>query len=282
MIFVVGGRGRLGKAISASCEAGNVALLERNVYSSWSGTNARDEVSRYFDAVAKEGDVVYVTSGLLDPGSTPDSLRAINFLLPRNIIDGVAKLGIKVVTFGTMMEGVLTRNAYVQSKTALGDYVAAVASTTNPVAHLRIHTLYGFGEPSPFMFLGQMLEAIRNDTPFEMTRGRQLREYHHLQDEAAAIRKIDASSTLGVVDLSHGQPVTLKAIAEYVFARVGKQELLRIGALPEPTEETFERICTRPAILDDVRFRDALPAILDYIQACLAGQADSFAQRTSQ
>lgn len=269
MIFVIGGRGRLGKAITTEYAAENAESIERAVYEDWSQNDSRDKVTRYFDTKAAEGSVIFVTSGLLDPRLSQEELLRINYFLPKNIIEGVTKIGFKVVTFGTVMESLLNiKNPYVLSKAALGQYVADVASARCPVTHLRIHTLFGVGEPSPFMFQGQMLDAIRRDVPFEMTTGNQLREYHHLEDEGRAIRRIAESISYGLLDVSHGQPVSLKDIAESVFISMGKRSLLRIGSLRDPPEENYKQKFTCPSILNNVQFRDSLPAIVDYIKAC--------------
>ncbi len=109
-----------------------------------------------------------------------------------------------------MEELVSSKNRYVQSKTLLNHYVKSLNSQHNSVAHIQLHTLYGVGAPSPFMFLGQILSALRNDSVFEMTSGCQLREYHHFLDDTEAIKQILESQTTGVVNLSNGKPVTLE------------------------------------------------------------------------
>jgi len=56
-----------------------------------------------------------------------------------------------------------------QSKTMLSDYIADFPAVENRPLHLRLHTLYGLGTPSPFMFLGQIYRALLNETFFEMS-----------------------------------------------------------------------------------------------------------------
>ncbi len=267
MIFIVGGNGRLGRAIASEYAIESPTLVDRATYADWWQENSCDKVSRYFDALKAAESVVFVTSGLLDPQLPSEELLKVNFHLPKNIIGGAARVGIKVVTFGTVMEGLLTSaNSYVRSKARLGEYVAEVGAAKFSATHLRIHTLYGVGAPSSFMFLGQILDAILRRVPFAMTLGKQLREYHHVQDEAKAIRKIAASRISGVLDVSHGRPTRLREIAEHLFRAFDVENLLRIGALPEPLEENYGQVFARPEILADVHFRDSLPSIVDYIK----------------
>lgn len=268
-LYLIGARGRLGQAIAHEYGDSEIVSLDRSVYENWSPPGMADLISRYFDKRINEGATVFVASGLLDPKLSQEDLLRVNYYLPKNLIDGAAKLGIKIITFGTVMEGLLqSKNPYIQSKSALGEYVSTAAATGSPVIHLKIHTLYGMGQPSPFMFLGQILTAIRDNVPFQMTSGRQLREYHHLADEAKAIRQIANSAPPGVVNVSHGDPLSLRAIAESVFQALGKDDLLRVGSLPEPQEENYEKILNRTEILQHVAFRAPLPAIVQYMQEC--------------
>jgi nucleoside-diphosphate-sugar epimerase len=269
MNFLLGGRGRLGQAIRGSYSEDEMVALERDVYAAWSNHGATDAVTDYLaQAGADEESIIFVASGLLDPRSPEDDLRGVNYRLPCNVIEASRKLGSKVVTFGTVMEALLHEgNPYVRSKAELGEYVATMDAPG--VVHVRIHTLYGGGAPSPFMFLGLVRAAILDNAPFAMTQGRQLREYHHVMDDAHAVRTILESGASGCIDLSHGNPVSLRDLAKYVFASLGASELLELGALPEPREENYTRVFPRPAMLDEVFFRETLPAVAQYMKAHL-------------
>lgn len=271
--YLIGSRGRLGQAVANEYAGNDIMPLDRSIYADWSRPGAHDLISHYFEKLSNEGATVFVASGLLDPKLPQVDLLRVNYYLPKNLIDGVTKLGIKVITFGTVMEGLLqAKNSYIQSKAALSEYVSSVAAEGKPAIHVQIHTLYGVGQPSPFMFLGQMLAAIRNNAPFHMTSGRQLREYHHLSDEAKAIRQIAKFAPPGVLNLSHGKPLSLRAIAEGVFQALGKDSLLGVGSLPEPHEENYEKVVNPSEMLQHVEFRDSLPAIIQYVHECLSCQ----------
>ncbi|BDU17482.1 NAD-dependent epimerase/dehydratase family protein [Lysobacter auxotrophicus] len=272
MIVVVGGRGRLGQAIARAHAHEDVHVLDRSVYEPWSAPGSEELVRRHFaSGVAPK--IVYVASGLLDPRLPRMQLDAVNRWLPRNIIDAGTYLGFHTVTFGTVMERLIPdANAYVASKAAFAADLKDRDSGAAAVTHLRIHTLFGGGAPNAFMFLGQMLSALRSQTRFAMTSGRQLREYHHIDDEVAAVRRIVDAGVTGSLDLSHGAPVSLRDIAEHVFASCGKSHLLAVGALPEPAEENYGHVFQRPAALDGAGFRPTLPAIASYLQDELARQ----------
>ena len=270
MIYILGGRGRLGQALAALYEPTEVGCLDRADYQAWS-TEGPAAVESYFSQGKPAPSVIYVCSGLLDPLLSDEALLAVNYDLPRAVIEGVEGLGTKVVTFGTAMEHGLTDNRYVKSKARLGEFVEQANATGASATHVRIHTQYGEGEPSPFMFLGQMLTALRSDSAFAMTLGKQLREYHHVEDDARAIKALVSNDVAGLVDLAHGKPVTLRSLAEAVFEALGKSHLLQVGAVPEPAQDNFDRVFSVPESLKTHSFRDTLPAVVEYMKSRMNG-----------
>jgi nucleoside-diphosphate-sugar epimerase len=269
MIFILGSRGRLGAALARACADQAPICLGREVYEGWSARDAAADVAAYFAPWAGSGATVYVAAGLLDPRLDPQQLDAVNLDLPRNVIDGAIEQGLRVVTFGTVMERLLTQqNPYVHSKAALGAHVAALAAAGANVAHIQVHTLFGGGAPSSFMFLGLMAHALQTQTPLRMTQGRQLREYHHVDDEAQAVRAFDKAGRRGVFDLSSGAAISLRVLAETTFNAFGASELLQIGAIPEPLDENYSTVFARDPLLAPDAFRAPLAAIAAYLAQC--------------
>jgi len=267
--YIIGSKGRLGQVLATRYSNYGVVELQRADYEGWVKPKAIDDISRYFDCPSSEGATVFVASGLLDPNLSPKTLRSVNYQLPKNVIDGAGKIGIKVVTFGTIMEEISEyQNSYVQSKIELKNYVNEVSQRGQSALHLQMHTLFGIGLPSPFMFLGQILSAIRKNQAFKMTSGRQRREYHHYEDEVEAIQRIVSANGCGVRSISHGQSLRLKTIAESVFHHLGKSDLLQVGALPDPPEEIYEENPTSLEAVPNFVFRDTLPAICEYMRRC--------------
>jgi nucleoside-diphosphate-sugar epimerase len=269
MTFILGGRGRLGAALARAHAGQNIISLERDVYEGWSAPGAAKAVADYFAPWAGSDATVYVASGLLDPRLDAQQLAAVNLELPKNVLAGAGIHGLRVVTFGTVMERLLTQqNPYVQSKSALGRHVADLAHAGADVAHVQVHTLFGSGEPSPFMFLGLIANALRAQTQFRMTQGTQLREYHHVDDEARAVLQLIKAGRRGVFDLSSGAPVSLRDLAETTFAAFGASALLELGAIPEPLDENYATVFAPDPLLASDAFRPTLPAIHAYLASC--------------
>lgn len=272
MNFVLGARGRLGHAIALSLPADLVTAPARSVYAEWWHDGASDLVSRFLEDRASSVGTVYVAAGLIDPSRPSDEHQKVNYLLARNVIEGATKLGFRVVTFGTVMETVVgdrSANPYFASKVRLGNFVDDFSVKSDLVLHVRIHTLFGGGLPDGFMFLGQMLHSLVNHSEFKMSPGTQLREYHHLDDEVAAIGKLLASGATGSIALSHSAPVTLKDMANYIFDTFKCPELLRVGALPGPANDNYGVLFERPRALVGMTFRETLPALVDYLRTCV-------------
>lgn len=265
--YVVGSNGRLGQSIVRALGYENVDCLQRESYGEWGVDGAEKKVKAFFDNQNQEGNTIYVVAGLLDPLAPKHNLDAVNYLLPRNIIEGAAALGMKIITFGTVLERLLRhRNNYVQSKIDLNEFIQTQYAASDRVLHVQLHTLYGVGKPSPFMFLGQILEKLFNDQPFQMTSGTQLREYHHFEDDAQAIVKISKQPNSGVLDLSHGKACTLESIAKSIFSAFGKSHLLEIAALPEPVEENYHTSFSKNQLTAGLNFREPLPGIVEYMR----------------
>ncbi|AHM71364.2 NAD(P)-dependent oxidoreductase [Yersinia hibernica] len=265
---MIGSRGRLGNAICNSYLPENITKLDRAIYEKWGNSSYKEDISRYFEDKYTPDSIIFIASGVLDPKLPQEAHIDVNYLLPKNIIEATSHLGLKVVTFGTIMEELVsTKNAYVNSKSILGNFISTLPDMN--ALHIRIHTLYGVGLPSNFMFLGQLYNSLKNKLVFEMSPGNQLREYHHIDDDVAAIHVLINNNVRGVFNLSHGQPVQLKSIASYIFKELNVEELLSIGAYPEPKDDNYGIISQRPIELNGVDFRDTLPSILSYLKKCL-------------
>lgn len=270
--FILGGEGRLGRALKTEFDFRKVHMVSRSEIDRWAGEGAR-AVETYFRSVdARPNDVVFVAFGSINPGLPQDELIRTNFVLPKTIIEGSSAFGLNVVTFGTVMEGEgFARNGYIESKIRLAEHVQQEVSKGNPALHVRMHTHYGIGRPSRFMFLGNLLEAIESKTTLRMSSGMQLREFHHLNDEARAIRAVIEASSQGLFTISHGSPVTLREVAERALLHFGLSGFLLLNELLDPPNENYSETFMSHDILATISFRSALPGIIDYLSECING-----------
>ena len=271
LYFIIGGSGRLGGALAKAYCAEAVIILPRSVYCDWVRAEQRHSVTSYFNQFQDYDITIFITSGLLDPKLSFEKLLSVNYWLPRNIIEGTRFFKVRTITFGTVMEALMpAANNYIISKVKFSQKLEELDPFKNRHLHIQIHTLYGVGVPSTFMFLGQILDALKKNKPFVMTSGSQLREYHHIDDDIKAIRLFEQAGYTGTVDISHGKPVSLLEIANYIFEEFGAQHLLQVGILPSTKSENFTKTYKARDALGPVQFRDTLPSVASYVRTLVA------------
>lgn len=212
--------------------------------------------------------------GDTNPATPPEELLKSNLLIVQRVVRAFEGEGepCRYITFGSIQEhfpGICAANPYLRSKVALGDWMAA-RGAEGRFLHIRLHTLYG-GVVKPHMFLGQILHSLRSGTPFSMSSGDQLREYHHVEDIGEAVaRLMDDDWREGVVDLSAGTPLSLASLAKAIYVHFGKAELLRIGSIPRPEGENLHRIFPRSPESWMPFSRDAVAGVIGWLEEQLA------------
>ncbi|CAA7615900.1 conserved hypothetical protein [Magnetospirillum sp. LM-5] len=217
-------------------------------------------------------DIVFA-NGLTDSGAPPEALDEANHAGPCRLVEAtMGNPAIRYLTIGTVMEHaerMEATNAYVASKTRLAQRLRAMLPPQRHL-HVRLHTLYG-GRPAPHMFLGQMIAALATGQSFRMSAGTQWREYHHVDDIAAALAHLLAMewSFPAGLDLSSGDAIRLRELAQAAFARFAILDRLQIGALLHPeAEENRASLPRSPeALLGGSR--KALDGVLDWIGSVL-------------
>jgi len=267
--FLIGSNGQLGQALLGVFQNQKVHCVGPSHYLNWQLKGTSDKISQYFSPFANQGATIIIAAGLLNPKLSSNKLALANYYLPKNIIDAVTNLNIKVVTFGTVMEELSNPpNDYVKSKLKLNTLVTNLAAQNKEVVHLQLHTLLGHGQPHPFMFLGQILASLQANTTFKMTSGKQLREYHRVSDIAESVKTIIDRDITGVRNISHGKPLSLRSIAEAVYSYFGKSDLLKIGALPDPINDIYELVIPQTKNLDKISPHITVEDIRKYMEDC--------------
>lgn len=278
MIVVIGSSGRFGRALQRSYSGDKIVSPSRAVYENWWQSDAQTDILEFFYPILKKSNpTVFICSGLLNTKATESDHKKINFLLPNNIITALRGTDSKIFTFGSILELFPDMdNPYVRQKRKLAS-LANECDPENDLCHLQIHTVYGGGLPSPFMFLGQILSSLLNKTPFNMSSGLQLREYQHIDDIVNAIRLLEKKNASGTIAISTGKPVMLKDLAVEIFSSFDQMDLLKIGSIhsweSENTETQFEPV----SLPSEIMFREALENVPLYLHDCVrkvkAGEA---------
>lgn len=269
-IFVIGSNGRLAKAILNYYSITNCICLKREVYQDWYKKENRASILDFFKSQTTNNSAIFITSGILNAKEDTKLIDDVNYHLPWNIIRALEGLDLKIATFGTILENLATsENPYVRSKIKLSDRIKELQSKSLKVVHFRIHTLYGYGYPSEFMFLGQLYTSIKNKEVFNMSSGYQIREYHHLDDVAKSIDIILSKNKNGIVEVTSGNGIRLRDLALRIFEKFNLEHLLHIGNLDIEHKDKFTNDYEKNKDLEEVRFRDPIKGVCNYLKPIL-------------
>jgi nucleoside-diphosphate-sugar epimerase len=276
-IVLFGASGQIGSALRHSLE---VSGSGRSLVSfSWNNIVSRDGlslrpafVSEITEFVRTSGGVDFVfTSGQTNPNASAEQIAFSNYAFPNCIFQATSSAETaRYLTIGTVFEtvaGHAAGNNYTRSKLRLAERMAQLSLDSGPrrFLHVRLHTVYG-GTPKPYMFLGQIAQALETGSELLMTSGEQFREYHHAADIAGCLALLldgDWSSFGTVVEINSGAPVRLVALATAVFRHYGRNDLLKIGALSRPVSENFDRIFPRSPLSLLPFYRDPILGVID-------------------
>jgi nucleoside-diphosphate-sugar epimerase len=246
-MVIFGASGHLGSAIATALKP-RVALHPR--WQDHQGSGVSPQLEEFLNK-NPQTDIIFA-GGITDPHTPEALLNAANCLLPLKIIaNALDKIDVRFMTFGTIFERFPLAgeaNLYVKSKIQLCEKITeAFKNAPARCLHVRLHTLYGGNlDPKPYMFLGQVAKALRMNTPFLMSSGEQLREYHHVDNISAALgRLLNQDWQLGtspILELNSGRPIKLVDLAKKIFQAFEKDELLKVGALQTPRAENLNQI----------------------------------------
>ena len=269
MNFLIGSNGLLGKAIKKDL---NSVVIERSIYSEWHKIGSKGKIVKFFRGQGiNKGSVIYIASGILDP-TDEEILKQVNYELPKNIIQALEDEEISIITFGSILETLLPDlNAYSKSKVLLSNFLKNMEPSKVNCIHIRLHTLYGGNKIHNHMFLGQIRLAIKHNKEFKMTAGKQLREYHHLEDVIYCINWLIENSHSGIINLNNGKPLQLVQLAKSIFSSFGKSELLIVNSGDLVSNEIYNNQSPHEAY-DELPDRDHTHQITQHIRETLSAK----------
>ncbi|QIO32770.1 NAD(P)-dependent oxidoreductase [Bradyrhizobium sp. 1(2017)] len=251
---LIGHSGFLGTALKAAVEARpgtDAELASRDFVRQVLEGNGDQAVSSMLVPGVAQDWICAV--GIVNPGADPALIEAINVEFPRRLHALLGALaapdGVRLVTIGSVLEShgaLASSNAYLASKSRMFETLSGAGGALR-WHHIRLHTLYGGSKrPHPFMFAGQMFDALIRKERFKMSGGTQLREYHHVQDIAESVWSfLSVDGRDRVIELSSAEPIRLRELASAVFEHFNENDLLEIGSKIHSHGEVFESVYQR-------------------------------------
>ncbi len=137
------------------------------------------------------------------------------------------------------------RHLYSAAKVSLHLLLEQIGALTGmSVAWARLFYLYGPGE-DPRRLVASIIRGLLRDESVAVSPGAQVRDFLHVDDVAAALAHIAAGDLAGAVNIGSGVPITVADLARTVGRVLGKEQLVRLGALPyAPNDPMF--VCADP------------------------------------
>jgi nucleoside-diphosphate-sugar epimerase len=269
MILLLGGSGVLGTAIQEKLNSHEITLVSRENVMKWMCKDGPIHIEAFIEGLSSKPSLIVNAAGMTNPLALESELLALNYQLPLNLIRTGKRYGARIVTFGSIMEEMPNSsksNKYLESKQLFRSFLTSGDTKASNFLHLQIHTWYGGIKLGEHMFLGQLLRSIKETSLFEMSEGRQLREYHHIHDDMKAIVELISQNSFGIHQINHGEPHSLKVIAEHLLEAFSLKQLLRLGTLPTPVDDNFNFHFARPENLQHIQFRPTLSGLLEDFQ----------------
>jgi len=100
----------------------------------------------------------------------------------------------------------------------------------------RIFFLHGPHE-HPSRLVSSVIRSLLQGESARCSMGTQIRDFLHVQDVADAFVALLESDVVGPINIGSGQPIALKEVIYKIAQRIGRPELVRLGAIPtSPTD----------------------------------------------
>lgn len=128
-----------------------------------------------------------------------------------------------------------------------------------PCTVLRLFNFFGIDMPEQF-FLNQLICAIKQDNVFEMTGGKQIRDFCHIDRVTDFIIAISQAEKINgeIYNICSGKGFMLKDIALLIAALYQKTHLLKIGAIPYRNNEVWDMMGSNKKLLKTISDRQSI------------------------
>jgi nucleoside-diphosphate-sugar epimerase len=100
----------------------------------------------------------------------------------------------------------------------------------------RIFYPYGPYE-YPMRLVPSVIQSLLKDETAQCTHGNQIRDFLHVADVADAFAAILDSEVTGIINIGSGKPVSIKELVMQIAQLLGKEDDIRLGALPARENE---------------------------------------------
>ncbi len=273
--LVLGTSGRLGMQLASRLGASQALILPQ--------PTIRSMVSHCDFRVLRELQTshsltVFNAIGLTNSETDLETLNAVNVKFPFELGEFLLSQGSKLFTFGSILENeplLSSTNKYLASKREFFEKFTSRDDFLTHFAHIQLHTLYGSADPHAHMFLGQIIQSIRQKKKFAMTSGLQIRQYHQIAEIADSILNIEKHDIKGVVQLNGKVGLRLIDIARNIYAHFNHMDLLQVHQDFAPKHEIYSNSYEYNSRLWRSTPHEGLLPILTYVCSLIESNSGS-------
>ena len=123
-------------------------------------------------------------------------------------------------------------------------------------AWARIFSVYGPHE-HPSRLVASVINSLIRGSPAPCTSGDQIRDYLHVVDVAKAFVMLLDGAVTGAVNIGSGKPVSVESIVCTIADCLGRQDLLRIGAINRQVKEPPLIVADNQRLVNEVSWTPA-------------------------
>jgi nucleoside-diphosphate-sugar epimerase len=118
----------------------------------------------------------------------------------------------------------------------------------------RLFFLFGPYEPVERL-VPSVISALLEGRPARCSHGNQLRDFLEVDDAAGALVALLESDVTGPVNIGSGTPTPIRTVVEAIGARLGRPDLIRLGALEAPPGEPAVLVADTSRLTTEVAWR---------------------------
>jgi nucleoside-diphosphate-sugar epimerase len=118
----------------------------------------------------------------------------------------------------------------------------------------RVFFLYGPNE-HPDRLVSSVIRSVLQGQEARCSHGRQIRDYLHVQDVADAIVSVVDSSVEGPINIGSGTAVTLQEMILTIGRALGREDLLKLGAIPSRANDAPLVVADVGRLLNEIKWQ---------------------------
>ena len=117
----------------------------------------------------------------------------------------------------------------------------------------RIFFVYGPYE-HPARLVSSIVRSLLKNETAECSHGNQKRDLLFVEDVASGFVSILENEITGIVNIGSGEGVALKDVIKTIGDKIGRKNLIRMGALPSPANEPSILVADTKRLTEEVRW----------------------------